>query len=165
MKMAIFSINEVIEFAVSIERNGYAFYDEALKKKGLDSEAKDFLTFLRDQELNHEQTFLALRSDEDLLQLNESTDWEMVSQYLKSIVEGRIFDNPDSAIRKAAESKDILQIIDNAISFEKDTLLFFHGINDGVYNPEVKKILRRVIMEEVSHVLKLNDYKKKLLSR
>ena len=31
--MAIYSVNEVIEMAVQIERSGYAFYNEAVKRK------------------------------------------------------------------------------------------------------------------------------------
>ena len=53
-------------------------------------------------------------------------------------------------------------VIDNAITFEKDTLLYFHAISDGISNDKAKIALRRIINEEVSHVLKLNDFKKKL---
>ena len=55
--MAIYSVNEVIEMAVQIERSGYAFYNEAVKRKDLDEKAKDFLIYLRDEELRHEKPF------------------------------------------------------------------------------------------------------------
>jgi rubrerythrin len=160
--MPVYSINEVIEFAVQIEKNGYAFYHEASKRKDLDAKAKEFIEFLRDEELNHEQTFLSLRGDAEMQDLELTSDWEMVSQYLKTIVDSRIFNTEDSAIKKATGAKDLMEIIDFAISFEKDTLLYFHAINDGISNPKTKQILRRIINEEVSHVLKLNDYKRSL---
>ncbi|MCD8480622.1 MAG: ferritin family protein [Candidatus Cloacimonetes bacterium] len=160
--MAIYSVNEVIEFAVQIEKNGYAFYHEASKRKDLDAKAKEFIEFLRDQELDHEKTFLGLRDDDDMQNLELTQDWELVAEYLKTIIEGRIFNNEDSAIKKATSAKDLKEIIDHAISFEKDTLLYFHAINDTVSNPKAKQALRRIINEEVSHVLKLNDYKKTL---
>lgn len=160
--MAVYSVNEVIEFAVQIERNGYAFYHEASKRKDLDPKAKAFIEFLRDQELNHEKTFLALRDDADMQNLELTQDWELVAEYLKTIVSGRIFNSEDSAITKATAAKDLKEIIDYAISFEKDTLLYFHAINDNVSQAKVKQALRRIINEEVSHVLKLNDYKKTL---
>ena len=94
--------------------------------------------------------------------LELSTDWDMVAAYLKTIVESRIFNNEDSAIRKAAEAKDLMGVIDNAITFEKDTLLYFHAISDGISNDKAKTALRRIINEEVSHILKLNDFKKSL---
>lgn len=160
--MAVYSVNEIIEMAVQIERNGYAFYHEATKRKDLDPKSLEFLAFLRDQELNHEKTFLNLRDDNDMEVLELSADWELVAAYLKTIVDGRIFNDEHSAIRKATEAKDIHTVIDNAITFEKDTLLYFHAINDSISNPKAKEALRRIINEEVSHVLKLNDYKKSL---
>ncbi len=161
--MAVYSVNEIIEMAVQIERNGYAFYHEATKRKDLDPKSLEFLAFLRDQELDHEKTFLNLRDDMDLGILELSGDWELVAAYLKTIVDGRIFNDEYSAIKRAAEAKDILGIIDNAITFEKDTLLYFHAINDSITNQKAKDVLRRIINEEVSHVLKLNDYKKSLV--
>lgn len=158
--MATYSVNEVIEMAVQIERNGYAFYHEATKRKDLDAKAKDFIAFLRDQELNHEKTFLGLRDESDMQVLELSPDWEMVSAYLTSIIEGRLFGNENSAIKAAAEAKDLATIVDHAITFEKDTLLYFHAINDIVVNDKAKSALRRIINEEVSHVLKLNDFKR-----
>jgi rubrerythrin len=155
-------VNEIIEMAVQIERNGYAFYHEATKRKDLDPKSLEFLAFLRDQELNHEKTFLNLRDDQDMSVLELSADWELVAAYLKTIVDGRIFNDEFSAIRKATEAKDILAVVDFAITFEKDTLLYFHAINDSISNPKAKEALRRIINEEVSHVLKLNDYKKSL---
>lgn len=162
--MPAYSINEIIEMAVQIERNGYAYYQEATKRRDLDDQSREFLAFLRDQELNHEKVFLNLRDDEDMQNLELSPEWEMVASYLKTIVEGRIFNDTDSAIRKAAEAKDIFGVLDGAIAFEKDTLLYFHAISDSIQNPKALIVLRRIINEEISHVLKLNDYKKSLAS-
>lgn len=160
--MVAYSVNEIIEMAVQIERNGYAFYNEAAKRKDLDADSRNFIIWLRDAELDHEKTFLRLRDEIDNMILELSTDWDMVAAYLKTIVESRIFNSEDSAIRKAAEAKDLMSVIDNAITFEKDTLLYFHAISDGISNDKAKTALRRIINEEVSHVLKLNDFKKKL---
>ncbi|PKN72836.1 MAG: hypothetical protein CVU50_05815 [Candidatus Cloacimonetes bacterium HGW-Cloacimonetes-3] len=160
--MAVYSVNEVIEMAVQIEKNGFAFYHEASKRKDLSTEAVEFIEFLRDQELNHEKLFLNLRDELDLEVLEQSTDWELVSAYLKTIVDGRIFNSDYSAIQLAANAKGIHGVVDNAITFEKDTLLYFHAIADSISNPKTKDVLRKIINEEVSHVLKLNDFKKRL---
>ena len=63
--MPAFSINEIIEMAVQIERNGYAFYNEAAKRKDLDDDSRKLITWLRDAELDHEKTFLRLRDEVD----------------------------------------------------------------------------------------------------
>lgn len=160
--MPAFSINEIIEMAVQIERNGYAFYQEATKRKDLDAKSIEFIAFLRDQELDHEKTFMALRDDADMQDLELTQDWEMVSAYLKTIVDGRIFNSEESAIRKATEATDMATLVDNAIIFEKDTLLYFHTLSDSISNPKALIALRRIINEEVSHVMRLNDFKKGL---
>ena len=160
--MIAFSVNEIVEMAVQIEQNGYAYYHEATKRKDLDSKSLELLTFLRDAELDHEKTFLALRDEIDLDVLELSGDWELVANYLNTIVAGRIFSDPDSAIKKATAAKDVKEVISNAITFEKDTLLYFHAINDGINDLRAKSVLRRIINEEVSHVLMLNDFLKSL---
>ncbi|MCB5246573.1 MAG: ferritin family protein [Candidatus Cloacimonetes bacterium] len=160
--MPAFSINEIIEMAVQIERNGYAFYNEASKRKDLDQVSVKFITWLRDQELDHEKTFMALRDDADMQELELTQDWEMVSAYLKTIVDGRIFNSEESAIRKATEATDMGSLVDNAITFEKDTLLYFHALSDNISNPKAQAALKRIIGEEVSHVMRLNDFKKSL---
>ncbi len=160
--MPAFSINEIIEMAVQIERNGYAFYNEASKRKDLDEKSLEFIIWLRDQELQHEKTFIKLRDDADLQDLELTQDWEMVSAYLKTIVDGRIFNSPESAICKATEASDLATLLDHAITFEKDTLLYFHTISDSISNPKALVALRRIINEEISHVMRLNDFKKTL---
>ncbi len=157
--MSVYSVNEIIELAVQIEHNGYAFYNEAIKHRGLDAKSLSLLTLLRDQELNHEKTFLALRDDQDMQNLILSQDWELVASYLKTIVEARIFNSPDAAINLATNAKDIKDIIDFAIQFEKDTLLFFHTIKDAISNPKAENALAIIIHEEISHILKLTEYK------
>jgi rubrerythrin len=162
-KMAIYSVNEVIEMAVQIERSGYAFYNEAAKRKDLDEKAKDFLIYLRDEELRHEKTFLSLRDEVDLQVLQLSVDWELIAEYLKTIVESRIFNSEFSAIQLATKAKDIKEIVENAITFEKDTLLYFHTLSDNINEPRTHNALRKIINEEVSHILKLSEMKKKLV--
>ncbi|MBM4402885.1 MAG: ferritin family protein [Candidatus Cloacimonetes bacterium] len=160
--MPAFSVNEIIEMAVQIERNGYAFYSEASKRKDLDSTSREFIERLRDAEFNHERTFLQLREDQDLSVLELTPEWELVASYLKSIVDSRIFYTPDAAIKLASEAKNIRAIVDYAILFEKDTLLYFHAISDSISHKRAKAVLRRIIHEEVSHVLWLSDYQKNL---
>ncbi len=157
--MSTYSVNEIIELAVQIEHNGYAFYNEALKHKGLDAKSQDLITTLRDQEVNHEKIFLALRDDADLKNLTFTQDWELVASYLKTIVDSRIFNSPDAAIQLATKAQDVIAILDHAIQFEKDTLLFFHTIKDAITNPKAQAALARIIHEEISHVLRLSDYK------
>jgi len=42
-------------------------------------------------------------------------------------------------------------------------LLYFHALSDSISNPKALKVLRRIINEEVSHIMRLNDFKKGLV--
>jgi rubrerythrin len=160
--MSAYSVNEVIEMAVQIERNGYAFYQEATRRKDLDAKAVDFLALLRDQELSHEKIFLAMRDDTDVVNLDQSQDWELVASYLKTIVDARLFNTEDAAIKLATKAQGIKEVLDFAIGFEKDTLLYFHTIKDMLKSEKALAAVARIIHEEISHVLRLTEYKANL---
>ena len=159
--MPTYSLNEIVELAVQIERNGYEFYNEASKRKDIDEEALALLVLLRDQELHHEKIFLHLREDKDMMIIDKSPDWELVGFYMKSIVNSRLFTSPDSAIKLASESSNFQELLKYAITFEKDTLLFFYTINDNLMNGQAQAVLRKIINEEIKHVLILTEYQSK----
>ncbi|MCK9328355.1 MAG: ferritin family protein [Candidatus Cloacimonetes bacterium] len=157
-----FSKNELIEMAVQIEKSGYSFYDEALKKKELSEKGKKILTILRNEEVRHEKYFLSLREELDDLELDDSGDWETISNYIKTITDFRLFNNKDSAVRLAAQAVSEDEIFEYAIRFEKDTILYFYTIKDNVINSDAVKTLKSIIEEEISHVLRLTEYKQSI---
>lgn len=157
--MTTFSTNEIIEMAVLIEKSGYAFYNQALEKKDLKKSTHNLLTILRDQEIKHEQFFLSLRDDKELFNLEEAQDWDMISAYIKMITDSRLFNDEKSAIKLASEAKTDLELIDYAITFEKDTLLFFHTLKDKIEIVKTKHIVQEIIQEEITHVFRLTEFK------
>lgn len=157
--MEKFSINEVIELAVQIEKNGYRFYEQALKRKDLSDKAKELLEELKNDEIKHEATFKNFRSSEDYADLGDPIDWQEAASYLKSISDSHIFSKPDASIKLAVSAHDEMEIIDFAIQFEKDTLLFFFAISKEAADGKTKKAVDAIINEEVSHVAKLTRIK------
>ncbi len=160
--MENFSVNEVIELAIQIEKNGYQFYNEALKRKDLSPKAKMLLEELRNDEIKHEATFKSFRTEENYSELGDPIDWQEAASYLRSITDSHVFSKPDASIKLAASAKDETEIIDFAIKFEKDTLLFFYSVCKKTMNENAKKTIDAIIDEEVSHVAKLAQIKKNL---
>ena len=160
--MTGYSIEEIIELAVQIEKSGYAFYDHALKRKDLSHKAKELIEKLRDQEKQHEHFFKSLHGQEDIELLDHGPDQEIVNDYLRAIINYRIFNNTDAAVKKVLEANNELDIIIDAIDFEKDTLLFFQGIKDIMKDSRSKEILEKIIKEEISHILWLSLYRDKI---
>ncbi|MBC8386190.1 MAG: ferritin family protein [Candidatus Cloacimonetes bacterium] len=156
--MNSFSLNEIIEFAIQIEQRGYSFYDNSLKRKDISKEAREILTFLKFEEMNHEKTFINLRNEEDIASIIEAGDWQTVGSYLKTITESHIFNKPDAPIAMASQAKNDKEIIEFAIAFEKDTLLFFHSLENSVSDEKTKAILKKIIAEEIGHIMKLKNF-------
>ncbi len=153
--MEKYSANEVIEIAVQIERSGYEYYQQALKRHDLDEETKKLLVFLGDQEKKHEQQFLKMRNDIDKIDLESSSQWNEVTGFLKTIVASRIFSDPESAIYKAQNSNSKAELLKNAMQFEKDTLLYYHSLHSLTGEEHVKDTLEEIIVEEMSHIVRL----------
>jgi len=160
--MTDFSITEIIKMAILIEQSGYAFYDNALRNKHLKPKGKELLEKLRDQEKQHEHFFENIQNQPDLEAIDLGPDQEIVNDYLKAIINYRIFDNPDAAIKRVNEAENELQLVKIAIDFEKDTLLYFQGIRDIIKDSRAKDILEKIIREEISHILWLILYRDKL---
>lgn len=154
------SVNEVIEFALNIEKNGKAFYESALGRKGLEDSARELLTMLRDEEISHEMYFKSLRDSEDLDNLVDPDGWEMTSAYLNSIIQSHIFTNESSSIKLATQAEDTKQIIKYAIQFEKDTLLYFHSLYAETKELKAQKAIYQIIKEEMKHLKKLQEIAK-----
>lgn len=155
--MAEFSINEIIELAVQIEKKGYTFYNKALERKNLNSNSVELLKKLRNDEIVHEQTFKRMRTELDQEEITLSGDWQEVSSYLRTISDSHIFSEPDAAIKLATSAEDEKELIENAIQFEKDTLLFFNSIYEKIEDRAVRNILKKIIEEEVLHAKKLKN--------
>ncbi len=153
--MIFFTKNEIIEMAVEIEKHGFAFYDRALNRNDLNSDAKKLLQTLRDEEKVHEQTFLDLREKIDNFDLKSDINWDDARSYIQSMVDTHLFNQPEKAIQLAASARDLKDLVSNAIQFEKDTLLFFYFINKFVASAKSKKAIENIIDEEVTHVVKL----------
>jgi len=160
--MSSFSLNEIIEFAVQIEQNGYAFYDNAINRKDLTENSRKLLTHLRDEEIAHEITFKNMRDEIALNEIDNSVDWDTVSDYLRNIIESHIFFKKEASINIAVNSKNEKEIFLNAVSFENDTLRFFQSLEKEIKSERPKKIIRHIIDEENSHVKKLQEYYDKL---
>lgn len=156
------SVNEVIEFALNIERSGKAFYEGALERKNLSDDAREMLTLLRNEEIRHESYFKSLRDSDDLAELVDPDGWDMTSSYLDSIVKAHIFNKEGSPIKLAAEAKDTAEIIKFAMQFEKDTLLYFHSLYAETKDAKAKKAIFNIIKEEMKHLRMLQEMDEKL---
>ncbi len=156
--MSFFQKNDIIEMAVKIEQQGFSFYEAASKREDIEEKSRKLFRYLRDEEKKHEKIFRDLRDAIDLKHLQDEVNWQEESKYIESTVNDHIFSDPQKAIQMAAKAKNAKELINFAIAFEKDTMLYFHSIRNSLTEPKAKAALNDIINEEISHLKKLEGF-------
>ncbi|MFC1558357.1 ferritin family protein [candidate division KSB1 bacterium] len=159
--MAIYySGEEIVEMGIKIEEMGQNFYESYVDVTE-DEEIKKLFTFLAGEEVKHKIRFQEILDSMKKGEFSISFDDESVDEYFKAIVNTRIFTDPESAIQLAKSSKNAVEAVNNAIIFEKDTLVFFYGFLELVKD-ETKDTIWKLIKEEKSHIKMLHDIKNEI---
>ncbi len=152
MKDYLYSADELLEMALKIEEDGERFYTY-LSEKFEDPRKKEFFSYLASQEKEHAKTFKEL--SKGLVEETDPIFWEEASKYVKSVVENKVFPSLQDMIKKS-ENMTVNDLLDFAISIEKETVIFYEELYDLVREKKSKEILTKIIREEVSHVRKLS---------
>ncbi len=152
----VFKAEEVIDFAVQIEKNGQLFY-QALADKMDNKDLSLIFEELAIQESKHIIDFQKLLGNLKDTPLNESYLGEY-EEYVKGLAENHVF---TKGIDEALESvKKPVDGINMAINFEQDSIMFFNELKELV-SPGNAAVVSNLIGEEKKHILRLLDLKKK----
>jgi len=155
-----FSMREVIEMAIATERSGQAFYQNA-SKLARENSLKELFQYLAEEEEKHLKTFQdfynTLKEKPEITPYN----WEEAKLYLEALVDSKFFASPEKAINLAKEAKDELEVINSAMNFEKETLLFFYQILEMIKSQE-QELVKKIIEQEKKHIQRLSTMKSKL---
>ena len=142
-----FNANEILQMAEQIERNGADFYRKSAEKIQ-DPAGKELLLNLAEMEDEHEKTFAAMRSKltaDEKTQTVFDPEGETVG-YLKALADSKVF------FEKTIDTSNMEGILKEAITAEKDSILFYLGIKDVVPKVLGKDRLDQIIKEEMSHI-------------
>jgi rubrerythrin len=151
--MAFLQAADALEMAMGIEKNGEAFY-RAVTQKAQTPQVRALFEDLADQEVRHYKTFAKLSKtmrDKPLMSVDE---WEQYQGYLQATVQSALFEGPDKALSAAEETADEKEAVRMAISFEKETILFFYNLRD-VLTGGHQEIIGQIIAQEKAHVRRL----------
>ncbi|MEJ2038084.1 MAG: ferritin family protein [Desulfosarcinaceae bacterium] len=142
-----FNADDIFEIAEQMERNGAKFYRTAAAAVSDDS-AKAFLEKLAAMEDDHEKMFSRMRA-----QLSEaektSTLWDPEGEsvrYLRALADTRVF------FEKEIDTSSMKAILKDAITAEKDSIVFYLGMRDAVPENLGRSRLDDVIKEEMGHI-------------
>jgi rubrerythrin len=150
-----YNIDEVLEMAVQTEKLGYQFYTSMAERFKENAELAKLFTTLASKERTHEKTFSKLK---DLVAKSgaEPVEWQEVSNYMRAFVESEFFLGKGKALPSMDNLKTAKDAVRFAMSFEKETLLYFLGLRGVV---KEKEVVDEVINEEKSHIMWLAAFK------
>lgn len=155
--MEKFSVREVLEQAVQTEKLGAHYYSEMARKFEENNDLKKLFITLADKEVEHEKIFEGLKGK---VREEHLEGMEEVSHYFRAIMESAFFLGKEKALSSIEKAKTVTDVLNYALGFEKESLLYYLGLRDAVND---KETINRIINEERSHIVQL-DYLKKSLA-
>ncbi|NLD35642.1 MAG: ferritin family protein [Desulfatiglans sp.] len=148
----MFSLGEIIDLAIQVEKNGEKTYRKA-QKEVKDRNLASVLEWLADDEKAHEKWFHDLKKG-----INEKIEdvrlEEMGKKILASVLGEQSFSMADADFSRI---KDVNALLELSLEFEKDTILFYEMIKAFVDDEKVSAGLDKIIREENAHVKKLEE--------
>lgn len=148
----MFTLRDVLDMAVQIERNGEAVYRKALERTS-DPELAEMLTWMAGEESRHARLFTDVRRKLPPEGDNPLLD-ELGKLMLESIVGNRSFSLEDVDFSKIEDVRDLLKIM---IAFENDTLEFYGLFRNFLEDDAERACLDAIIADERQHIRKLEE--------
>jgi len=143
----MFSIREIIDMAIKLEKNAEIFYREAVEEISTPS-LEPVLTCLADQEQEHAQWF------EKLKRVVGEGEGSMDTEELSGTALGNLVGDQKFSLGEVdlSEIENVDKLIELAIEHEEDTIIFYRMLKSFLEAPEIQKELDNIIAEENRHI-------------
>lgn len=151
---------ELVAIGIHIEKNGYEFY-MAMADKIEEEKSKNLFLFLAEEEQEHIVTFEDIQ---DSLEVKaEAASYPSAYfAYIRALAAEHVFTQNKAGSQTADTVSSPLAAIDLAISFEKDSILFYYEMLNVVAG-EGEKNIEVLIKQKQEHLKKLSSIKQSLL--
>jgi rubrerythrin len=156
----MFTLSEIIDLAIRIEKNGENAYRKAQEEVSNPSLAS-MLQWLAEEEVEHVKWFTQLKEKAATLAEDPKLE-EMGKTILQGVLGDQAFSIKDADFSKI---EDINSLLELSVEFEKDTVLFYEMLSAFIDDEETLSQLDKIIEEEKRHVQLLEEFleKKKML--
>jgi len=149
----MFTLAEVYDLGIRIEKNGETFYRDALEQ-AWSKPIADLLRLLAEEEVKHVGFFVKRMDNLKEKRENPFLD-EMGSSMLKDILGNQTFSLKDIDVSKIRSVEELVAL---AIDFEKDTILFYEMVGSFITDEKARGELEEIIEEEERHVRLFESY-------
>lgn len=143
----MFSIREIIELAIQIEKNGEMIYRNALQSAS-NKRVYRLIQRFAHEEAQHVEWFTKLKEKVQSSAVDPQLE-EMGKTILLGVLGNQAFSLKDVDLSGINETNDLLK---SAIEFEQDTIVFYEMICSFIEDQETLSQLENVIEEENQHV-------------
>src|SRR5512139_1016227 len=143
----MFSVREILDFAIKIERNAEDLYRQAASKME-NPEIGSLLLFLAEEEKRHAEWFHQRRETIKL----EGDQAEMERLYgtlLRDMIGDQTFSLAEADLSRLDQVKSLLEL---AVEFENDTILFYETLHSLIDDAHVSARLQEIISDENGHI-------------
>jgi rubrerythrin len=154
----MFSITEIIELAVQIEKNGERSYRRA-QQEASDDALRAMLGVLAEEEGDHQQWFRDLKNR--IISKAVDPDLEEMARGLFQGILGEKAFALDEL--NPADLSDLTALLQISAEFERDTVLFYEMLEPFMEEAESRDHLKAIIEEEKGHIGRLRERIKNLL--
>ena len=149
----MFSIGDIIDLAVQIEENGEKFYRDAAAKAA-NPKLASMLQWLADEEVNHVEKFSEMRQE-----AQGTAEDPRLEDIGKALLQRSLGDQTFSLEDIDFSSLDQVEtLLEWAIEFEKDTIVFYEMIKSFVQDKGTQDLLEAIIEEELGHIRVLEEF-------
>lgn len=148
----MFTLGEIIDLAVRIEKNGEMAYRKA-QKEVLDASLADLLGRLADEEDEHEKWFLRLKEKVEPHQEDHRLE-EMGQALMQGVLGEQAFSISEADFSRIEDRDSLLAL---SVEFEKDTVLFYEMLGAFIEDEKTLEQLDQIIQEENRHIRLLNE--------
>ncbi len=148
---AAFSAAQLVEIAIQTEQAGYAFYQAAVE--ATDSpQVRALCEWLAGEEEVHERLFQEIKQDLEPPEMLEEWPGEK-TEFINALVGSRFLPKPEEA-EALVKDMSAQGILDFALNFEKDTIIFLYEMRDMVAAGDTEQV-NLIIAEEKAHVSRI----------
>ena len=149
----MFTLAEVYDLGIRIEKNGEKFYRDALEQ-AWSKPIADMLRLLAEEEVKHVDFFMRRMDSLKEKRENPFLD-EIGSSMLKDILGNQTFSLKEAEVSKI---RTVEELVARAIEFEKDTILFYELVGSFMTDETSRSELKEIIEEEERHVKLFESY-------
>lgn len=152
-----FNPAEVFQIAIEIEENGKSFYERA-QEIVEDAEVQKLFSELAREEVEHRKRFDSIKSalPGDLQTPTVSDPDNQLDQYIKMMADQHVFSSTEEMILKVSEIRSVSDALKLAIQFEKDSVIFYLGMQEATCEGKARDLVSLLIKEEQDHVRRLS---------